>query len=178
MWALILLLFLGAGALVTKAAKAANTLIGGSPSKNALEGIYSEQKSRLEHQYTAQKQKIEEHGVEVGGQQQAALAALGQAGGEGTAGAGILAQTEARKTADLGLLSTTYQDALKDLEAQYKMAMAEEAKEITFDLQSALLNLASIGTQFLGSGIGMGGSSSTLGEWLKPQTYDWGLTIG
>jgi hypothetical protein len=170
-----LLLLIGVGAAVSKGV---SSYITGQQVKKELGGVYEEQKTRLEHQYETQKERIGEKAVEVRGQQQAALAAMGQAGGEGTAGAGILAQTEARKTADLGLLSTTYQDALKDLKAQHDLAVAEQNKATSFDIESALLNIASIGTQFLGSGIGIGGSRSTLGEWLKPQTYDWGLTIG
>lgn len=172
----ILLLFLGLGSALKKAAKWLNWNLLGH--HGALDAIYEEQKDRLQHQYEAQQTRIEETAVTVSGQQTAALAAMGQTEGEGTVGAGVIAQTKARETADLGLLDTAYQDALDDLEAQYQLAVQEQSEELASDVTSALTEMAQIG---LGSmQLGMKGSRSTLlqeSQWLKPDTgaYTWGL---
>jgi hypothetical protein len=172
----VLLLFLGFGSALTKAAKWLNWNLLGQHGQ--LDVLYEEQKDRLQHQYAAQQTRIEETATTVSGQQTAALAAMGQAGGEGTAAAGVLAQTQARETADLGLLDTAYQDALDDLEAQYNLAVQEQSEELASDVTSALTEMGQIG---LGSmQLGMKGSRSTLlqeSQWLKPETgnYTWGL---
>ncbi len=173
-----LLLFLGAGSVITKAVKWLNWQIGADIGRKMLDRVYEEQQDRLEHQYEAQKQRIQETATIVSGQQTAALAAMGQAGGQGTAGAGVLAHTVARKTGDLSLLDTAYTDALDDLEAQYNLAVQEQSEQLASDVEASVGELAKIGVGSLS--VGMPGSRGQLfneSQWIKPETgvYTWGL---
>jgi hypothetical protein len=155
--------------------------IGGAASASSA---YERQVARLQKQYKITRRRIKEYATVLTGQQQAALAVMGQAGGEGTAGAGILAQTEARRKEDLGLLKSAYEDALADLRSQYAASLLQQTGQSAMDIAGAVKEMGAIATQFAALPVGMAGSLAAGSEGtinmgnlldMEKRYYTWGL---